>query len=64
MSAFGNPWGDIDKTKEGAPYVVSDDGWGWLGLAILALVPVVFMGFALQPLLAYSCAIKLAINCN
>lgn len=48
MSAFGNPWGDIDKTKEGAPYVVSDDGWGWLGLAILALVPVVFMGFALQ----------------
>lgn len=40
--------GDIDKTKEGAPYVVSDDGWGWLGLAILALVPVVFMGFALQ----------------
>ena len=48
MSAFENPWGDIDKTKEGAPYVVSDDGWGWLGLAILALVPVVFMGFALQ----------------
>ena len=48
MSAFGNPWGDIDKTKEGVPYVVSDDGWGWLGLAILALVPVVFMGFALQ----------------
>ena len=51
MSAFGNPWGDIDKTKEGAPYVVSDDGWGWLGLAILALVPVVFMGFALQVVL-------------
>lgn len=44
MSAFGNPWGDIDKTKEGAPYVVSDDGWGWLGLAILALVPVVLWG--------------------
>ena len=37
MSAFENPWGDIDKTKEGAPYVVSDDGWGWLGLAILYL---------------------------
>ena len=59
MSAFENPWGDIDKTKEGAPYVVSDDGWGWLGLAILALVPVVFMGFALQGMANFSYS-----NCN
>ncbi len=44
MSAFGNPWGD----KKGEPYVVNEDGWGWFGLGIIALVPVFYMGLALR----------------
>lgn len=48
MSAFSNPWGDIDQTRKGAPYVVSADGWGWFALGVVALVPVMIMGLMLR----------------
>lgn len=48
MSVFGTPWGDIDQTRKGTPYVVSADGWGWFLLGVVALVPVMIMGLMLR----------------
>lgn len=42
---------DIDRTEEGALYVVYEvdgSGWVWFALGIVALIPVVYMGFALH----------------
>lgn len=48
MGAFGDPWGDIDRTKKNTPYIVDESGWGWFLLGIIALVPVVIAVFFLQ----------------
>lgn len=43
MSAFGSPWGDVDKTRPGTPYVVDSDGWGWLLLLIVFALPLLLL---------------------
>lgn len=48
MSAFGSPWGDIDQTPPGTPYIVDSDGWGWFLLLILFAVPILLVASILS----------------
>lgn len=52
MSAFGSPWGDIDRTKPEEPYVVSSDGWGWFAIFIVIAIPFFIIGALLTNLAA------------
>lgn len=56
MSAFGSPWGDIDRTPPGAPYVVDSDGWGWFALFILMALPFFIIGIFMIKLTEAICA--------
>lgn len=55
MSAFGSPWKDIDDTKSGTPYIVDNDGWGWLFLFIIVSVPFLLVGGAIANVSAWVC---------
>lgn len=44
MSAFSPIDSDIDRTPRGVPYVVDSDGWGWWGLILLLLLPLLVIG--------------------
>ncbi len=46
MSAFSPIWKDIDDTKQGTPYVVDSDGWGWFALFIFISIPFLMIGGA------------------
>ncbi|MGM9565805.1 hypothetical protein [Evtepia sp.] len=56
MSAFGPPWGDVDRKRPGAPYVVDSDGWGWLFLFIILALPFLFVDSLLRRLSETICA--------
>lgn len=56
MSAFGSPWGDIDRTRAKTPYVVDSDGWGWFALFILFALPFFIIGLLLTQLTEMVCA--------
>lgn len=54
MSAFEDPWGDIDKTENKTPYVVGSEGWGWMFIFLLLAIPFLIVG---RYLYAFSTAI-------
>jgi hypothetical protein len=55
MAAFGNPWGDIDRTQPGQPYVADSDGWGWFALLIMLALPFFVMGILLMQMTEAIC---------
>lgn len=55
MSAFGSPWKDIDDTNPGTPYVVDNDGWGWLFIFIIAAIPFLLVGSAICYISSWIC---------
>lgn len=56
MSAFGSPWGDIDRTPSDTPYVVDSDGWGWFALFIMLALPFFIIGLLLTQATEWICA--------
>lgn len=55
MSAFRSPWKDIDDTRPGTPYVVTNDGWGWFFIVILAAVPFLMVGRVIYQISEWIC---------
>lgn len=55
MSAFGSPWGDIDRTPPGQPYVVDSDGWGWFMLFIILVLPFFMLWLLISKAAAWIC---------
>ena len=55
MSAFGAPWKDIDDTREGTPYVVDNDGWGWFFIFIIVAVPFLIVGSVIVNISTWVC---------
>ncbi|MGN1249918.1 MAG: hypothetical protein ACI4XW_07535, partial [Candidatus Spyradocola sp.] len=55
MPAFGDPWGDIDRTRPGQIYLVESDGWGWFMIFILLALPFFILGLFLTQLSAAIC---------
>lgn len=55
MSAFGSPWKDIDDTREGTPYVVDNDGWGWFFIFILVSIPFLIIGSVIANISLWVC---------
>lgn len=56
MSAFGSPWGDLDRTPANTPYVVDSDGWGWFALFLIFALPFFCLGILITQLAETVCA--------
>lgn len=56
MGMFDPMWSDVDRTRQGEPYVVSSDGWGWFAILIMLAMPFFLMGIILLNFAETVCA--------